>query len=153
MKNFFLLITAFFLVSTVTVYSQEQDERVFEDVDEMPRFSGCENEGDNAMRDKCAQERLLEFIYGNLTYAPEAREKGIEGRVITTFVVDTQGKVKDVKVEKGVHESLDRNAVEVIRKLNDEEPFIPGRKDGKVVNVRYTLPISYRLTKETKEKE
>lgn len=151
MKIPLLLVVTILFLGTTTAFSQDQDEKLFETVDEMPRYPGCEDKDDNAMRDQCAQERMLKFIYGNLTYAPEAREKGIEGKVITSFVVDKEGKVKDVKIEKGVHTSLDENAMNVIYKMNEGEPFIPGRNNGEEVNVKYTLPISFKLEKRTKE--
>jgi protein TonB len=58
------------------------------------------------------------------------------------FVVETDGSVSDVKVAKQVFPSLDAEAIRVVEAM---PKWTPGRDKGKVVRVKYNLPIVFRL--------
>lgn len=113
-------------------------EEIFIEVEKMPKF-GQEDEEGLAFR---------KYIAENLKYPAEAAKKGIEGRVFVQFIVDYQGKVKDTKVIRGVHELLDAEALRVVETSPD---WIPGTQRGKAVNVQYVFPISFVLGKDKKE--
>lgn len=102
---------------------------IFVVVEEMPEYPG----GDLA---------LLNNIIENLTYPPEAKEQGIQGKVILRFVVTAEGKVDDISVVRGVHPLLDAEAIRVMSNVSD---WIPGRQGGKPVDVYYSVPISFTL--------
>ena len=106
-----------------------KEEQVFDMVEQAPQFPG-------------GQEEMMKYIYDNIKYPIIAQENGISGRVICQFVVGSDGKVRDVKVARGVDPSLDKEAVRVIQSM---PAWIPGRQNGKAVSVRYTLPIIFRL--------
>ena len=86
--------------------------------------------------------RLMADIAANLEYPVIAREMELQGRVILQFVVTRQGKIGEVKVKKSLSHECDAAAIKALRKLR---PFTPARHKGKTVNVRYTLPITFRL--------
>lgn len=98
-------------------------------VEQMPQFPG----GEKAMK---------KFINKNLRYPKESLKKGTSGRVIVTFVVDTDGKVCDAEVLRSVHPLLDAEAVRLVQSMPD---WTPGMQDGKPVRVKYTLPIAFGL--------
>jgi len=102
---------------------------VFVVVEEMPQFPG----GDKAM---------MEYIYNNIVYPAEAKEKNIQGRVTLRFVVKYDGAVGNVKVIKGVDPLLDKEALRVIENL---PVWTPGRQGGKPVNVWYSVPVTFQL--------
>lgn len=83
------------------------------------------------------------WVYKYLKYPQECVDQGIQGRVLVSFTVDRKGKVRDVKVEQGVDELLDAEAVRVISVSPD---WIPGKVKGSPVDVRITLPVEFRLT-------
>ncbi len=85
---------------------------------------------------------LMKYINDNLKYPPIAQENGIQGRVIVSFVVNKDGSISNARVVRGVDASLDREA---LRLVNSMPKWIPGKKDGKVVRVSYTQPISFRI--------
>jgi periplasmic protein TonB len=66
----------------------------------------------------------------------------IEGRVYVEFVVDRHGKISRVNVKRGVHPSLDQEALRVIESMPD---WKPGVKDGQFVNVLFTVPIYFQI--------
>lgn len=103
---------------------------VFTVVEEMPKFPG----GDAA---------LLEFIAKNVKYPVDAQQKGVQGRVIATFVVEKDGTVSEPIVVRGVDPSLDAEALRVISLFPQ---WMPGTQKGVPVRVKYTVPIIFRLT-------
>lgn len=104
-------------------------DEVYFMVDEMPQFPG----GDAALMMSIAQ---------SVKYPVEAQEKGIQGKVMITFVVSKTGDVKDARVAKGVDPLLDKEALRVINTL---PKWIPGKQNGALANVAYTIPVNFVL--------
>ena len=105
--------------------------RIFSVVQQMPEFPG-------------GQTQLLKYLATRIKYPVEAQENGIQGRVSCSFVVDTDGTLKDIKVLRGVDPSLDREAVRVIREM---PKWSPGVQNDMAVAVKYTVPVTFRLEK------
>ncbi len=74
-------------------------------------------------------------------YSEEARRAGYAGNVVLSVIVDVQGNVSDVKVEKGLGMGLDEKAVETVRTWK----FKPATRDGVPVPVLMAIEISFRL--------
>lgn len=87
---------------------------------------------------------LEQWVYQYLKYPAYAVENGIQGRVLVDFVIDEKGNVCEVSVARGVHASLDEEAVRVI---SASPRWRPGRHRGKKVRVALTLPVEFRLKK------
>jgi TonB family protein len=87
---------------------------------------------------------LYKFISNNLIYPEDAIENGIEGKVIVKFVVDVDGTVRDVTVERGVAggQSLEQAAIEVCKNL---PKFNPAMQSGKPIKTYFMLPIVFDL--------
>jgi TonB family protein len=83
----------------------------------------------------------FEALRQEVKYPETARAKGIEGRVFVQFVVDETGVPQDVRVTRGVHPLLDREAVRATRQMR----FDPGEQRGRDVKVQMSLPITFRL--------
>ena len=109
--------------------SKEEENKVFDVVEEQPSFPG-------------GQGALMQWLSDNIKYPVIAAENGVQGRVIVQFVVSKTGSISDVKVVRGVDPSLDREAVRVVSQM---PKWTPGRQNGTTVNVRYTLPVTFRL--------
>jgi protein TonB len=75
-------------------------------------------------------------------YPADAEKQKIEGRVIANFVVETDGSISNVEVFRPVFPSLDAEAVRVLSAM---PKWKPGMQSGKVVRVKYTVPISFNL--------
>ena len=78
-----------------------------------------------------------------IVYPPLAMQAGIEGRVIVQFVIDKDGNVKDPFVVRGIGGGCDEEALRAVKQAQ----FKPGMQRGKPVQVRYTLPITFKLKK------
>jgi TonB family protein len=105
------------------------DNNVYVIVEEMPEFPG----GSSA---------LLDFINKNMLYPQEAREKGEQGRVVVEFVVTQEGRIINPKIVRNVSESIDKEALRVISLMPH---WKPGKQNGRPVNVRYNLPLTFSL--------
>lgn len=125
--------------------SQESSDPVFKVVEEMPRFpgAGCENsELDLAARKECADRAMLEFIYKNLKYPKAARDAGVEGTTVVSFVVDKSGKIRDAKMVRDFGRGTNEEVLRVVGEMPD---WIPGKQRGQAVNVQFNLPVRFKL--------
>ena len=75
-------------------------------------------------------------------YSPEAREAGLEGTVVLSVEVGTDGKAHDIRVRRSLGMGLDEKAVETVRAWK----FEPGTRDGKPVAVQATIEMNFRLS-------
>ena len=87
---------------------------------------------------------LMTFLQENLQYPTKALRKGVEGTIIVSFIVNTEGALEDIKIFRGIDPDCDKEAIRVISKLRKWEP---GIVDGKKMPMEYKLPISFRLKK------
>jgi protein TonB len=83
-----------------------------------------------------------QYLSKNIRYPVKAQENRIEGRVIVKFIVNTNGTISNVEVEKKIHASLDAEAYRVVSGLTK---WIPGQIDGEKVNVPYVLPVNFKM--------
>lgn len=97
--------------------------------EKMPTFPG----GMNA---------LYAYLVDNIKYPEKARKKGIEGRVRVKFIIQQDGSVADLKVQKSIDPLLDAEALRVVQNMPH---WIPGEQEGKAVKVQFVLPISFSL--------
>jgi TonB family protein len=111
------------------------DVYAYSDVDVKPMFL-------NSVDPRIFMER---WVYPYLKYPKYASENGIQGRVLVEFVIDEKGEVGDVRVVRGIHESLDAEAVRVV---SASPKWRPGRHHGKKVKVSVTVSVEFRLDKE-----
>ena len=102
---------------------------VFDVVEQMPEFPG-------------GQQELMNFLMKNVKYPKVAQDKGTQGRVILQFVVNKDGSVVEPTVVKSVSPELDQEALRVIKMM---PKWQPGKQNGEVVRVKYTIPVSFRL--------
>lgn len=120
-------------------------------IDEMPRFQGCEEIKDDAIeRKKCADTKLLEYIYGNLVYPIEALEERIEGTAIVNFYVNPDGTLSNAFVRKDEGAYTAGAALDLLEKMNDEITWISGKSKGKKAPVLFSLPIRFKLGPENR---
>ena len=114
--------------TAVGTYEPVQGD-VFDVVEEMPQYPG-------------GPQALFKFLGENVQYPAEAEKAGIQGRVIATFVVEKDGSISQPTIVKSVDPLLDAEAIRVISAMPN---WIPGKQNGKVVRVKYTVPLSFNL--------
>lgn len=87
---------------------------------------------------------LMDFLSRRVTYPVAMQKSHLEGKVFVGFMVNKEGLVTDVKVLRGVSPEFDEEAIRVAKSM---PKWNPGMQDGEKVNVRYTLPIQFRLNR------
>ncbi len=129
---------------------EQQNDKIYKVVDEMPRFPGCEEiEANTHVRKTCADEKLLQYLYENLKYPKIAMDNGVEGRVYIQFVVDKDGSIENAKIVRDIGAGCGQAALEVVNRMNDmPDRWTPGKEDGQVVKVLYTLPVTFKIAKD-----
>ena len=133
MKKFIIMsLMALFGLTTVSAQKTvvaKKNQQVFDVVEKMPEYPG-------------GQAALFEYLQKNVKYPADAEKKKVEGRVLVTFVVNTDGSITDIEVVRKTFPSLDAEAVRVISGM---PKWKPGEQKGKKVRVKYSVPLIFRL--------
>ncbi|MFM2224675.1 MAG: hypothetical protein RJA07_877 [Bacteroidota bacterium] len=134
MKKTILLISVFvgLLLTNLKAQSEKGDtaqKQVFRMVEQMPEFY-------------FGEDSMSRFISNNLIYPIIAKQKGLQGKVIIQFVVNSDGTLSDYKILRDIGEGCGQAVVDVVRKM---PKWKPGKQNGKFVNVYFVLPISFSL--------
>jgi len=109
-------------VNDTTIYAPR-------DVDVRPEFPG----GDAA---------LMKWLNENIIFPLVCEELGIHGKTFVNFVVEKDGTITNVKIVRGVHPAMDREAIRLVKAMPKWEPAI---KDNKIVRCYFTLPVTFIL--------
>lgn len=126
------MVVAGFNINAVAQEVKSDSVEVFSRLGHMPFFP---DGGDMA---------LMKYISENLQYPEEAFQNGKQGKVIVRFLISKTGEIGEVKVVRSIDPLLDAEAVRLIKSL---PKFIPGTNHlGELVDMWYTLPISFRLS-------
>jgi len=108
---------------------------IFTSVEQVPQFPG-------------GMEGFSMFLARNTRYPANMRENGIQGRVIISFIVETDGSLSNVHITRGVADELDREALRVI---SSSPKWKPGIQNGRLVRVAYSVPINFALSTDDDE--
>jgi protein TonB len=112
-----------------TTEAKPEENKIYDVVQVQPNFPG----GMNA---------LYEYLSKHINYPPSAREAGVEGKVIVGFVVGKDGRIADVQVLRSLDPACDEEAVKLVKSM---PAWTPGKQGDKMVRVRMTLPIVFKL--------
>ncbi len=151
-------------VKTVVQELYENDDNIYETVEQLPEYSGGEG-------------ALFQFIAQNIRYPKAAQEWGVQGRVFVHFIVEKDGTLSDIsaskvidpesghelsevvvmaKSQKATPEQIEeaQHRAEGVKALKAEaeravkalpERWKPGKQHGQPVRVSFHLPVSFRL--------
>ncbi|MDO6743031.1 energy transducer TonB [Tenacibaculum soleae] len=114
----------------------------FSTVDKIPLFNSCKK-AKKGERIDCFNQEMVTHISKHFRYPSDAIKESIQGEVWVRFIIDKNGEVKNIKTlgpKNG--QILNQEAVRVVSKLPQ---FIPAKKDGGRISVKYGFPISFAL--------
>ena len=115
---------------TIDKSAQSESNRlVFTSVEQVPEFPGGLTAFGN-------------FLGRTIRYPADSREKGIQGKVIISFIVEKDGTLTNFKVVKGLENDINQEAIRV---LNLSPKWTPGIQNGKLVRVAFSVPIAFTL--------
>ena len=87
-------------------------------------------------------QALMKYISSNIQYPPTSIEMNEQGKVYLSFVVEPDGSISNVVVERGVSPDLDKEAKRVVRSMPN---WKPGEAKAKKSRTRCRLPINFQL--------
>jgi len=85
---------------------------------------------------------MMKWINDNISYPETSIEMNEQGRVFLQFVIEKDGTITNIKVDRGVSLDLDKEAKRVIRNMPN---WTPGEIGGRAVRARCRLPINFQL--------
>jgi TonB family protein len=120
------------------------DDAVYdlEVIERGPVYPGCEYFLTPAEVRECFNQKIKQFINRNVEFPEMAKQMGVAGKVWVSFIINNDGNVSDVKIERSVDKLLDDEALRVIREL---PKILPAKADGLPVRLRYSVPINFQL--------
>lgn len=121
---------------------EEAPKEIFKVVEDAPTFPGCEDVADKQERQRCAEGKLLEFIYAKIEYPAIARDNGVSGMVYVRFVVEPDGSITNTEVVRDVGGGCGTEAARVVNLM---PKWNPGKQRGVPVRVMFTLPVKFDL--------
>lgn len=114
------------ILNGLSFASPGNQEKVYTTAEKVPEFKG----------------NMMEYLGKNIKYPEEAKRKNLEGKIYVGFIVNSKGRVTDVKIVKGVNPLLDNEALRVIRSMPD---WKPAEDKGKAVSMQMNLPIRFTM--------
>ena len=87
-------------------------------------------------------QALMKYIQTNIQYPPTSIEMNEQGKVYLSFVVEPDGTISNVAIERGVSKDIDNEAKRIVRSM---PKWLPGEGKGKKVRTRCRLPINFQL--------
>jgi TonB family protein len=120
-----------YLPATTNAKSDPTDSRVYDFVslETQPTFPG-------------GMEKFYAYLKENVLYPAEAKANKLEGKVFLSFIVEKDGSLMDIQVQRGLGGGTDEEAVRVLKAC---PRWTPGTQNGNVVRVKYNIPISFNL--------
>ena len=91
---------------------------------------------------------MMSFLQKTLKYPKDCEKAGIEGRVILRFVVNEDGTITNMEPLNSPDERLTAEAKRVVSLM---PKWTPAKDKGKIVKMRYSLPITFRLPDKHKQ--
>jgi len=83
------------------------------------------------------------FLSRNLRYPNEAQDARVSGRVLVSFIIEKDGKLSNIVVERAAGYGFDEEALRVLKMA---KAWKPGMQNGQPVRVRYLIPINFQLS-------
>lgn len=107
------------------------EEKTYEmfDIQKEPSFPG-------------GMKEMYDWLGKNVPYPEMAKEAGISGQVVLTFVVGKDGGISDVNIVKDIGGGCGKAVKTTVEKM---PKWSPGEANGHAVKVRYTLPFKFKL--------
>lgn len=127
-----------FVLNFLSLFCLSQDRTNDQQVHEkFPEFHGGE-------------DSLFAFIKNNIHYPENALQNKTEGIVVVQFVIDTNGKVNNISVLKGINEELDKEAIRVVSLMSD---WVPAEKNFEKIKVSISLPILFEINNHMRKRK
>lgn len=127
------------------IVEEETFTEIFIRAEEMPSLDACAKVNDRDQKWICTQEAMLAFVYKQIKYPPVARENGVQGTVVVSFVIDKEGQLTDIEMLRDIGGGCGDEVLRIVNLLNTQMNWSPGKQRGQPVKVRVNLPVKFKL--------
>lgn len=107
----------------------DDDPETLRMVRELPEFPG-------------GMVEFMKWLTKNLRYPPQALNSRVKGKVWISFIVNTDGSLSNINVDKPAHRLLNDEALRVARLMPN---WKPGKDHGKICRTKVAIPIVFEL--------
>lgn len=131
-----------------TLPVEANGREIFKIVEQMPLFPGtdCGEIRKYHKRKACADRAMLDYIYGHVIYPKKAKDAGIEGMAVVSFVVEPNGVITNINIARDPGHGLGEAAAKAVRYMKtDNLRWEAGLQKGKPVRVQFNLPVRFKL--------
>ncbi|MEM1359735.1 MAG: energy transducer TonB [Bacteroidota bacterium] len=150
--RFILLLSAFFFQLTLLTGQADSipanyDTTIYKVADELPRFpTPCEQlDTTIVFKNRCSEQALLRYITSRSIYPQEARENGISGTPVITFIVEPNGLINAPRILRDPGGNLGLAALQAVLNMQQQVRWRPAIIDGKPVRFQFNLPVRFKL--------
>lgn len=119
----------------------DAENLIFRSPEIMPKFVECDEKSTSSSM-KCEEQLLIKFLFDNINYPVKAKQEGISGLVVVSFIVTETGDITSLKIVREIGGGCGEEAIRVIKKMPN---WIPGQQDKINVKTLYTLPVRYKM--------
>ena len=84
---------------------------------------------------------LSKYIEENLKYPENAKKDSLSRKVFVQFVITEEGEVENVKIARSVDQTLDKEAIRVVKSMPKWEP---AKQFGKPVKFTHTIAVEFK---------
>ena len=125
---------------------QAQTDKVFEEVDQMPRWRTDCPDGQDAKL--CSDQAMLSYVYEEIQYPAEATKNEAEGMVVISFIVEKDGSISSPEIYRDqVGHGAGEEVLRIVRQMNANGPsWRPGLREGTPVRTEFKLPVKFKLS-------
>jgi len=121
---------------------QEQKDNAFRLVDQMPLFKGSDKKGLTPEAQKAlSDKRIVEYVQNYMQPVMENTKEDIHKTGVVEFIINKSGETERPVIRRSLGKEVDKEVIEMVEKM---PRFIPGTKDGKKVDVKFTLPVRFK---------
>lgn len=114
-------------------------------IEQFPQFAACKGVSKSQQK-KCFDEQLFKEVLKNLQYPSVDASNNKEGVVFLEFVISKTGQIINVSAVSNNRstEEMKKNAIKALQKV---PKMIPAQQGSESVAVKYSLPVSFKITK------
>lgn len=130
-------------IEVIEEVEEEDTDEIFEFhvIEDLPVFPGCEKKS-KAERKDCMTLGMMKHVKKQFKYPKKAKQMEVQETIIVEFVIGKDGKVSQTKVLRGKNKELKAAAQKWIKSL---PKMTPAKQRGKPVNMKYRIPVKFRL--------
>jgi periplasmic protein TonB len=121
------------------LWAQSDSVITYTFIDEMPRYSGCEELPTISEKSRCAHEKMLDFINSNLIYP--ANQSKLEGTVFISFIVEKDGSLTNFLIKREMAPGFGEEAIRVFKLM---PKWIPAKRKGVPLRIIWNIGVKFK---------